>query len=494
MNHPLWITEDQTFYADQRHPHCAEVARLLATIAELQQASELLYRYRITAHSLWEAAAAGWQATSICTALAEYLANPLPEALTEFIYEQVAHYGKLRLVTQDGKLLLGADDPALLDRLFRLRRVAPFLAARSSDTTVEIAPEHRGLLKQALIQAGYPLLDQAGFLAGTALSLALQRLKLRDYQQRAVEKFVGVGAGVVVLPCGSGKTIVRLGAIATLATRTLIVCPNTTAVRQWIELLRSYTDLPAEQIGEYSGERKQICPITVATYQVLTYRDGEQHPHLALIETGDWGLIIYDEVHMLPAPVFRATAAIQARRRLGLTATLVREDGREGEVFALIGPRCYEAPWRELEQRGYIASARCIEIRVPFAEAQRRAYVFAENRRSAQRIAAENPAKLDALANIIAQHPHAQILVIGQYLEQLAADDGAKQLFHELKSNHPERLSSLLFSRNIFTRPNADFLTSGEKRELLDRPFKNDQALKIVTRRLTRLRNRDASY
>ena len=340
--------------------------------------------------------------------------------------------GLSSLVREEEGLVLrptnGDDD--ILGQLAGRNSLASLLNQPRGDGTFDIDPGNRGALKVAMIRVGYPLIDRAGFRTGATLDIEMptdENFSLRPYQEASVKAFFedqggGGGSGVVVLPCGAGKTLVGMGLISQLRCQTLILAPNITAVRQWRKELLARTTLQPDQIGEYSGKEKVIAPVTIATYQIMAHRNSktEDFTHLDLFAAHDWGLIIYDEVHLLPAPVFRFTAEIQARRRLGLTATLVREDGREDEVFTLIGPRIYDMPWRDLEKEGFIAQVRCVEVRMDMPETDREQYISAD-RRHRFRISSENPRKLEKLKSLLKRHKEDRILVIGQYLAQLRA-------------------------------------------------------------------------
>jgi DNA excision repair protein ERCC-3 len=430
---PLFIQSDGSLLLDDAHPQADAARALLLRCAELRQMPGRYHHYRLTPLSLWQAAATGERAADLLTGLTEFAQTDLPAAVAEFVQTQMARYACLRLERIDAeRLRLVADSADLADMLWAAPQSRRLLLERNGLQFV-LAEAARGLLKQALLAMGHPIEDLAGYRAGAGLALALREqscaghpLALRPYQQAAVESFlagnrVGAGSGVIVLPCGAGKTMVGIAVMARLACQTLILCPHNAALHQWIAELQDKTTLSADDIGEYSGNRKVIRPVTVATYQVLSQRRAGEYGHFQIFEQADWGLVIYDEVQQLPAPVFRATAAIQARRRLGLTATLLREDGREHDVFALIGPKRYELPWRELERQGWIARAECLELRLELPAELRRAHDLAVDRRAQYRIAAENPHKLTVLARLLAEHRNEQVLVIGQYLDQLHA-------------------------------------------------------------------------
>ena len=433
---PLIVQSDFSVLADIHAPDYETVRPLLARFAELERSPEHIHFYKISPLSLWNAAAAGLTLEEIVDVLGRYSRFTLPPNVVTDIAEYIGRYGKLVLDGDDTLLRLHCEDADLLARIAADERVAALLGPRHGDGSYEITPGARGELKQILVELGYPPHDIAGYVDGTPLEITIRASSsfgLRPYQQEAVNAFymggsVRGGSGVIVLPCGSGKTVVGLGVIEAARTQTLILCPNTVAIRQWIAELIDKTTLRPEDVGEYSAERKEIRPVTLATYQILTYRPfavdqetGEvgEFPHMRLLKQENWGLLIYDEVHLLPAPVFRATAELQARRRLGLTATLVREDGRERDVFSLIGPKKYDLPWHDLEAGGFIAPAECVEVRVGMDAERRMSAALAENRQDAYRIAAENPRKIDVLLALVDQHRQDHVLVIGQYLDQL---------------------------------------------------------------------------
>lgn len=431
-SNPLVVQSDRTILLEVDHPQYAEARDALAQFAELEKSPEHIHTYRLTPLSLWNAAAAGLDAASVLEMLARYSKYDLPPNIVTDVRDYVQRYGKLKLVREQGELTLISDDPVLIAEVSRQKRMQPFITRQRDANSLVVDPAMRGHVKQALVYIGYPAQDLAGYTEGDPLSFAVREqtaggapFSLREYQQSSVSAFyaggsASGGSGVIVLPCGAGKTIVGLGAMAAVQRATLVLTPNTVAVRQWISELLDKTTLTPDMVGEYTGERKDIRPVTVTTYQILTYRPSEDSdfPHFGLVTGHDWGLIVYDEVHLLPAPVFRLTAEIQARRRLGLTATLVREDGREADVFGLIGPKKYDVPWRELERQGWIATAECQEIRVPLPEEQRMEYALSEEREK-YRLAAENPIKVQVTQQLLERHPDDQVLIIGQYLDQL---------------------------------------------------------------------------
>jgi DNA excision repair protein ERCC-3 len=478
-NNPLIVQSDRTLLLEVDHPLHAEARDALAQFAELEKSPEHIHTYRLSPLSLWNAAAGGMDAQRVLDLLTLYSKYPIPSNVAVDIREYISRYGRLKLIREGEALLLVSDDSALLTEVMRNRRTLPFLLRQINSRTLQVDASRRGHIKQALIHLGFPAEDLAGYTEGSPLPLQLRSETLsgkvfapRAYQSAAAAAFYAGGApsggsGVVVLPCGAGKTIVGLVTMADIGRATLILTPNTIAVRQWISELRDKTDLPPEMIGEYTGDRKEICPITVSTYQILTYRKHtkdqengeldeealteENFPHFALFTSYDWGLIIYDEVHLLPAPVFRITAEIQARRRLGLTATLVREDGRETDVFSLIGPKKYDVPWRELERQGWIATAECHEIRVGMNENEQLNYAMADEREK-YRLAAETPAKLEVARFLAEKHQDDQVLIIGQYLDQvklLAEELNAPLITGRTSNAQRERLYELFRAGKI---------------------------------------------
>ena len=436
---PLIVQGDLTVLLEVASPKAADARAALARFAELEKSPEHVHTYRITPLSLWNAAAAGVDVAAVQATLETYAKYPVPGGVLAEVADQMRRYGRLRIVRDfdSGGLALTADDVAVLEEVARARTVAPLLGDRLDGNRFAVRLADRGAIKQALVALGWPPADEAGYSEGEPLPPTDLTCDLRGYQAEAVQTWWAGGSaaggnGVVVLPCGAGKTVVALAALAQAGVHTLIIATSILAARQWITELRAKTDLDPGLVGEYSGERKEVKPVTVATYQVLTWRqpgtgpdaEGEPvddelaHPHLALFNRSTWGLVVYDEVHLLPAPVFRATARIQAVRRLGLTATLVREDGREGDVFSLIGPKRYDAPWKELEAQGWIAPAVCTEVRVELPDDLRLAYATASTQ-ARYRIAATAPAKLKAVDRIVDAHAGDRILVIGTYLDQL---------------------------------------------------------------------------
>jgi DNA excision repair protein ERCC-3 len=429
---PLIVQSDRSVFLDTDHPLYEDARDHLARFAELVKSPEHLHTYVITPLSLWNAAAAGLSADFIVGTLAEYSRYDLPGNLIADIKDYVGRYGRVKLVEKGGGLVLVSDDYILLKEIQLHKTIKPFLLGLVTDGELLIRPGTRGHLKQAMIKIGYPVEDLGGYQPGEKLLIRLKDTSLsgtpfvmRKYQSKAIDAFyaggsaVG-GSGVIVLPCGAGKTIVGMGVMEAVGMHTLILVTNIIALRQWRDELLDKTDLNAGLIAEYSGEEKAILPVTISTYQIMTYRRtrDEDFIHFPLFDQHPWGLIIYDEVHLLPAPVFRAVAEIQGKRRLGLTATLIREDGKEDDVFSLIGPKKYDVPWKELEDQGWIAQAVCREIRLPLADESRLDYALAGERRKFT-IASSNPAKMRIVEKLLKQHKDDSILIIGQFLEQL---------------------------------------------------------------------------
>ncbi|RED65894.1 DNA repair helicase XPB [Cohnella lupini] len=429
---PLWAQSDGTILLDERHPEYEEARNLLRTVAELHKRPGAVHTYRITPVTLWNAAASGLRSADIVERLGAMSSSGLPRALEEEIRKQMNRYGQIRLQTIAGELVLTIEQPEIMEQILQWEDIVSVLSGTSSSTRASVKPSARGWIKRELAARGYPVKDEAGFHSGNALEVSFlsvsdsgRQVVLRDYQADAVDALLGKengsgGSGVVVLPCGAGKTWVGMAALARLKCDTLILTPNGVSVSQWISELLRHTTLTEEEVGEYTGQTKNVRPVTVATYQILTHRRSkvEDYPHLELFGNRDWGLIIYDEVHLLPAPVFRITADIQATRRLGLTATLVREDGRESDAFALIGPKQYEIPWKTMEEGGWIAKAACTEVRVPLDPRTAKSYSEAP-KRNRHRIAGENPRKAEVVKALLKRHSGLPTLVIGQYLDQL---------------------------------------------------------------------------
>jgi DNA excision repair protein ERCC-3 len=434
-DNPLIVQSDNSVLLEVDNPLYEAARDAIAPFAELEKSPEHIHTYRISPLSLWNARAAGLQPDAMVAALEKYAKFDVPGSVATDIRDYANRYGRLRLERQGDGLVLRTDDQFLMEEIWSHKEMQRLLLARSGPLEALVPAIERGRLKQALIRIGWPAEDLAGYTEGDTLPIELrdatregEPFGLRAYQSNAADAFwaggtARGGSGVLVLPCGAGKTVIGMAAMAHAQAKTLILATNITAARQWRDELLDKTTLTPDQIGEYSGERKELLPVTIATYQVVTHvkRDAEKketYPHLEIFDRENWGLIIYDEVHLLPAPVFRITAEIQARRRLGLTATLVREDGRETDVFALVGPKRYDVPWKDLEAQGWIATATCVEVRVPLDETLRMPYAVAEPQEKF-RLASTNPLKDQALFDLVALHRDDTVLVIGQYLDQL---------------------------------------------------------------------------
>ncbi len=428
---PLIVQSDRTLLLETDHPDAPACRAAIGPFAELERSPEHVHTYRVTPLALWNARAAGHDAEQVVDVLVRYSRYAVPQALLVDVAETMDRYGRLALeVDPVHGLVLRSLDRTVLEEVLRAKAVQPLVGARIDDDTVVVHGADRGRLKQALLKAGWPADDRAGYVDGARHPIDLDPnggFALRPYQQEAVDAFMAAGSGVVVLPCGAGKTLVGVAAMAAAGAHSLILVTNTVAARQWAAELRARTTLRDEEIGEYSGERKEIRAVTIATYQILTARRGGLIPHMELLSAEDWGLIVYDEVHLLPAPVFRMAADIQSRRRLGLTATLLREDGREGDVFSLIGPKRYDAPWRDIEAQGWIAPAICCEVRVTLTDEERMAYALAETEER-YRVGATARSKLAVVDHLVAEARRRgePTLVIGQYLDQL--DELARRL------------------------------------------------------------------
>ena len=418
---PLIVQSDKTVLLEIDHALADEARAALAPFAELERAPEHVHTYRITPLAVWNARAAGHDAEQLVDVLERYSRFPVPHPLLIDVVETMSRYGRVKLHKHPAHgLILESAEPAIIAEITRHKKIAPMLGATIDDTSVVVHPSERGRLKQELLKVGWPAEDLAGYVDGEAHPIALEETdwSLRDYQRFAADSFWEGGSGVVVLPCGAGKTMVGAAAMAKAQATTLILVTNTVAGRQWRDELLRRTSLTEEEIGEYSGEKKEIRPVTIATYQVVTRKTKGEYRALELFDSRDWGLIIYDEVHLLPAPVFRMTSDLQSRRRLGLTATLVREDGLEGDVFSLIGPKRYDAPWKDIEAQGYIAAAECVEVRVTMTNVERMAYATAE-RSVRYRLAACAETKNKVVKKLVEQHKGEPTLVIGAYIDQL---------------------------------------------------------------------------
>lgn len=418
---PLIVQSDKTLLLEVDHELADACRKEIAPFAELERAPEHVHTYRVTPLALWNARAAGHDAEQVVDTLLRFSRYPVPHALLVDVADTMARYGRLRLEKDPVHgLVMASSDRSVLEEVLRAKKVKGMIGARVGDDAVAVHPSERGALKQALLKLGWPAEDLAGYVDGEAHPIALDEdgWELRSYQRDAAETFWHGGSGVVVLPCGAGKTIVGAAAMARAQATTLILVTNTVSAHQWKQELLRRTSLTEDEIGEYTGTKKQIRPVTIATYQIMTTRRKGAYAHLELFDARDWGLVVYDEVHLLPAPIFRMTADLQARRRLGLTATLVREDGREGDVFSLIGPKRYDAPWKDMEAQGWIAPADCIEVRVTLTDSERLAYATAEPEER-YRYCATTDTKTKLIQALVDRHKGEQTLVIGQYIDQL---------------------------------------------------------------------------
>jgi DNA excision repair protein ERCC-3 len=418
---PLIVQSDKTLLLEVDHDAANACRKAIAPFAELERAPEHVHTYRITPLALWNARAAGHDAEQVIDALITYARYPVPHALLVDIADTMGRYGRLRLEKHPTYgLVLASSDRAVLEEVLRSKKLKSMFGQRVDDDTVAVHASERGTLKQTLLKLGWPAEDLAGYVDGEAHRITLEEdgWELRPYQRDAAEAFWHGGSGVVVLPCGAGKTIVGAAAMAHASATTLILVTNTVSAHQWKQELLRRTSLTEDEIGEYTGTKKEIRPVTIATYQVMTTRRKGVYTHLELFDARDWGLVLYDEVHLLPAPIFRMTADLQTRRRLGLTATLVREDNREGDVFSLIGPKRYDAPWKEMEAQGWIAPADCVEVRVTLTDSERLAYATAEQE-DRYRFCATTPSKTSVVQALVDRHRGEQLLVIGQYIDQL---------------------------------------------------------------------------
>jgi DNA excision repair protein ERCC-3 len=481
---PIIVQGDRTVLVEVHSSRYVEARDALVRFAELVKSPEYMHTYRITPLSIWNACATGLPVATILETLRGLAKYDVPRQVEADVAGFAARYGKLQLVRGDDQtLVLTASDDVLAVELSRQRDLVDFFDRPQSQREFSIPTVQRGRLKQALIKAGWPVEDLAGYATGEPLDIALRDTTragipfgLRDYQHGAADAFHASGsayggAGVVVLPCGAGKTIVGLACMARVQSSTLILTTNVTATRQWLAEILDKTHLSEDQVGEYTGQTKEIRPVTAATYNILTWRSkkDQNYPHLELFDRRNWGLIVYDEVHLLPAPVFQVTAGLQARRRLGLTATLVREDGREDEVFALIGPKKVDVTWKVLEQQGWIATAQCHEIRVPLPDLVRMNYAVAE-KRDKFRIASENPMKAGVVRELLERHPDESVLVISMYVEQLrelaeqfdiplltgtTAQRRRDELFEQFKAGAIRRLAVSKVANFAVDRPDA---------------------------------------
>lgn len=429
---PLIVQSDFTVLVEVQHPRFEIIRTFLSKFADLIKSPEHVHTYKISPLSLWNAASAGLCADEIVLFLQMNIKFEIPKAVLDYIRQVLSRYGLIRLEGQAERIFLVCDEEQIFQQMVNYPSLLSYFGADPIGNKIQIKPEYRGFIKQELIKLGYPVIDLAGYHEGEALPIRLREttlsgksFTLREYQQQAIDAFYQEGSiyggnGVLVLPCGAGKTIIGIGVMSRFHCATLILTTNVTSVRQWKQEILEKTYITEDMIGEYSGDRKEVRPITIATYQILTHRKNKdaEFSHMKLFNERDWGLIVYDEVHLLPAPVFRVTADIQATRRLGLTATLVREDGRAEDVFSLVGPKRFEKPWKDLEGDGWISKVQCTEVRIPLPIEHLQNYTGAAAKHQF-RIAGENPLKLKVLRQLIHKHQQKPTLVIGQYLTQL---------------------------------------------------------------------------
>ena len=419
---PLIVQSDRTVLLEVQNPSADAARHALAVFAELERAPEHMHTYRITRLGLWNARAAGHTAEEIIATLEEHSKFPLPPGIVDEISDTIRRYGQIEITREGEELFIACENPTIEAEITRTQKIAELLGERDDQGRFPLAAWSRGLIKQELLKKGWPAADHAGFTEGEPhdIGLTAGEWSLRDYQLEAVRRFAASGSGVVVLPCGAGKTLVGAGVMAELDTTTLILVTNTVSARQWRAELLARTSLTEDEIGEYSGSVKEIKPVTIASYSIMAAKRKGEFAHLGILDAKNWGLVVYDEVHLLPAPVFQLTAQLQARRRLGLTATLVREDGREGDVFSLIGPKRFDVPWKQLEAEGYIAPATCVEIRLELPAAQRLEYASSTDKERF-RLASTSPSKSALVSELLALHPDDPTLIIGTYLEQIEA-------------------------------------------------------------------------
>lgn len=432
-NKPAVVQSDGTILLEVQNPGFEKARDSLMRFSDLVKSPEYIHTYKLSSLSLWNARSCGLSAEDVIDGLHAFSRYPVPQNIEFHIKDTMAKYGILKLVKRKGRLVLMSTDPYVSKEIASSDKTSHLIVKSPAESEFFVDETKRGALKEALIKMGYPCEDQAGYEKGDPMHFNLRSVtrkgspfSLRPYQRAARDSFWAAGSaqggsGVVVLPCGAGKTIIGIGVMERASTKTLILTTNIVAVRQWIEEILDKTDLAPEMVKEYTGDKKAIGPVTVSTYQMLTYKSKNSeapYPHFSLFNQNNWGLIIYDEVHLLPAPVFRITSGLQSKRRLGLTATLVREDGHEEEVFTLIGPKKFDKPWKELEEQNWIAEADCHEIRVDLSPGERLNYATSPEREK-YRVAATNPAKFRVIEKLLKRHAGDRILIIGQYLDQL---------------------------------------------------------------------------
>ncbi len=454
---PLIVQSDRSLLLEVNHPLYNEIRNAIIQFAEIEKSPEHIHTYKISHLSLWNAAASGINPESVCNTLDKYSRYPVPNVIKDEIKDYMSRFGKIKLIKEDDTYFLFSKDENILQTIQQSPEIENYLIGKANYGKIPIDPLSRGSIKQTLIKLGFPVEDIAGYTKGTPFNIELDKsLKVRSYQKNACDLFYASGTnkggnGVIVLPCGAGKTIVGMTVMAKIKTNTLILVTNISAAKQWKRELIDKTSLTEDDIGEYNGESKDLKPITIATYQVITYRKGKTYPHFFIFDKGGWGLIVYDEVHLLPAPIFRITSDLQARRRIGLTATLVREDKKEEDVFSLIGPKKYDVPWKDLEEQGWIATATCTEVHTSLADEKKIDYATA-SLKDKIRIAMENPAKKKVVELIMERHRGDRILIIGQYIDQLdmlSKEFGIPLITGKTKNSEREKLYDMFRSGEV---------------------------------------------
>jgi DNA excision repair protein ERCC-3 len=430
---PVIVQGDNTILLEVKNPLFASARDSLLRFADLEKSPEYIHTYRLTPVSLWNAASSGMTHDEIIQELRKFAKYEIPDHVSTQIREWLLRYGRLVLVRRGDYLYFESDHQGLFYEITQNKKIKKYIHRIESETSAVLLEWSRGQMKMECIGLGYPIVDRAGYTHGLPLPMEMQKpLRLRAYQQDAVSVFMNFertgGSGTVVLPCGAGKTVVGIGIMERIEETTLVLVTNITAARQWIRELLAKTTLNVQDVGEYSGESKEVRPVTIATYQILTYRNSaNEFVHLSRLNSENWGLIIYDEVHLLPAPVFRFASEVQGKRRLGLTATLIREDGREKDVFSLIGPKIFDMPWKVLEKQGWISRAVCVEVRTELPEDERYSYAL-ENKRERFKHASLNKNKYEIVDHLLKIHAGDSVLVIGQYIRQLEHIAGNAQL------------------------------------------------------------------